>query len=76
MACFNENDAIVKCLIKHGADINKVNKNGETPLFWACYSRHEVIVIYLVENGAEIIIKIYNSLRIIFYNNNNISFNN
>ena len=45
---------IIKFLIKQGADINKVNKYGETPLFSAYHVGNEAIVKYLVEHGAEI----------------------
>lgn len=34
------NEAIVKYLVEHGADINKTNSNGSTPLFEACSNGH------------------------------------
>jgi len=43
-ACENENEAIIKYLVEHGADINKEKKDGETPLFKACKSGNEAIV--------------------------------
>jgi len=32
--------------VEHGADINKTNENGETPLFYACRYGNEIIVIH------------------------------
>ena len=32
-ACLNGNIHLVKYLVEHGADVNKENKNGETPLY-------------------------------------------
>lgn len=53
--------AVVKCdfeevkkLIKEGADVNYADKEGETPLFWACYGAHPNLAVYLIENGANI----------------------
>jgi ankyrin repeat protein len=47
---------LVQYLIEHGADINKENNEGETPLFKACRWGYdnEIIVQYLIENGADI----------------------
>ncbi|KAG4085464.1 hypothetical protein H8356DRAFT_1435281 [Neocallimastix lanati (nom. inval.)] len=39
------------------ADLNKINKNKETPLFMAGKSRNENLVKYLIEEGAAIAIK-------------------
>ena len=33
MACEYGNETIIKYLVELGADINKTNKDGETPLF-------------------------------------------
>ena len=32
------------CLVEHGADVNKENRNGETPLFMACVRRNKDLV--------------------------------
>jgi len=53
-ACKSKNEVIVKFLVKHGADINKEDEYGKTPLFYACLEGHENIVKYLIKYGAEI----------------------
>jgi len=55
-ACQSGNEAAVKFLLKHGANlaINKGNKNNVTPLFAACQKGHIAVVKYLVEQGADI----------------------
>ncbi|ORY38048.1 ankyrin [Neocallimastix californiae] len=50
----NGNEAIVKYLVEHGADVNKKDNYGENSLFKACRSGNEAIVKYLVEHGANI----------------------
>ena len=47
-------ETIVRYLVEHGADINKINKKGETPLSKAFDKGHENIIRYLVEHGAYI----------------------
>ena len=47
MACRDGNENIVKCLVEHGADINKENRKKETPLLIAKKGRNENIVNYL-----------------------------
>jgi len=46
--------AIVKCLIEHGADINKENKYCQTPLIKACKNGNEALVKYLLEHGVDV----------------------
>jgi len=41
-------------LVEKGANINKANENGETPLFISCKNGNEAIVKYLVKKGANI----------------------
>ncbi|ORX86825.1 ankyrin, partial [Anaeromyces robustus] len=48
------NEYITKYLVDHGADVNKEDINGNTPIFFACQSGNENIVKYLVEHGADI----------------------
>jgi len=40
--------------VEHGANVNKENNDGETPLFIACKFGNEIKVQYLVEHGANI----------------------
>ncbi|OUM65817.1 hypothetical protein PIROE2DRAFT_7147, partial [Piromyces sp. E2] len=44
-ACEDGKEEIVKYLNNHGANIMKGNKNGETPLFYACKNGNEVLFI-------------------------------
>ncbi|KAG4086286.1 ankyrin repeat-containing domain protein [Neocallimastix lanati (nom. inval.)] len=46
------NKNLVECLVKHGADINKINKNGETPINYAIYRKDFDIKRYLLNHGA------------------------
>jgi len=52
MACQYCSVNIVKYLVEHGADVNKENKDGDTPLIIAW--QDEEIVKYLIEHGADI----------------------
>lgn len=45
---------VVKCLVKHGANINSVSDTGSTPVRSACYMTHIEIVKFLIESGADI----------------------
>ena len=45
---------IIKYLVEHGADINKANEYGETPINLECEKGNETIVKNLVEHGADI----------------------
>ena len=44
----------VKLLIEKGADINKADNDGDTPLFVACQYKYMDVAKYLIENGADI----------------------
>ena len=45
----------MKYLVKEkGADVNKENNNGQTPLFSVCTYGNSEIVKYLVEHGANV----------------------
>ncbi|XP_033221547.1 poly [ADP-ribose] polymerase tankyrase-1-like [Belonocnema kinseyi] len=51
-ACVNEfRPEIVRLLLDHGADVNAVNKNHATPIF---YTKNELILELLIERGANI----------------------
>jgi ankyrin repeat protein len=46
--------SIAEYFIKHGAEIDIMNKNGETPLYLAAANGHTHLVRLLVASGAEI----------------------
>jgi len=52
-ACCHGNEAIVKYLVEHGANVN-LNGKYNTPLTAACKNGNESLVIYLIEHGANI----------------------
>jgi len=39
--------------VEHGADINKKNYSGETPLFEACHRGDEAMVKYLINHWSK-----------------------
>lgn len=52
---------IVKCLVKHGANVNSMSDTGSTPVRSACFMTHYEIVQFLVEQaGADISIPNFN----------------
>ncbi len=46
--------ATIKLLLKLGADVNAVDKNGETAMHGAAYRNHPKVVQLLAEHGAKI----------------------
>jgi cytohesin len=44
----------VQALLEAGADVNKVNDNGMTPLYVGAQEGHEAILQALIEAGADI----------------------
>jgi len=40
--------------VEHGADVNKEDQDGETPLFKACSIGNEAIVKYLIKCGVDV----------------------
>ena len=52
--------AVVRCLVKHGANVNSVSDTGSTPVRSACFMTHLDIVTYLVDKGADILKPNYN----------------
>jgi len=58
LACKNNSKSIIKCLLEHGADINKRDGNNMTPLGVACEQENENLVKYLLEHGANINCKV------------------
>jgi len=53
-ACIDGKFYFVKFFKELGMDINKIYKNGSTPLFYACRSGKINLVQYLIEHGADI----------------------
>jgi uncharacterized protein len=51
-ACDNGNLQLVKLLVLNGADVNRINDLGETPIFLAAQNRHWDVATWLVQNGA------------------------
>jgi len=45
---------IIKYLIEHGADINKGNWEGETPLLYTCYNKNEIFAKKFIEYLSDI----------------------
>ncbi|KAL6589898.1 hypothetical protein U3516DRAFT_921265 [Neocallimastix sp. 'constans'] len=45
-----ENEAVIKYLVDHGADVNEEDKRGEISLLKACLNGNEAIVQYLVKH--------------------------
>jgi len=56
LTCKNEyiNEEILKYLIEKGANVNKPDKDGNTPLIISCKSNNDNIVKYLIQNRADI----------------------
>ncbi|KAH1472028.1 hypothetical protein KXX06_006636, partial [Aspergillus fumigatus] len=46
--------AVVKQLIKKGADLQSKRNYGRTALSWAAENRHEAVVRQLVEKGVDL----------------------
>ena len=53
----NGSEDVVKVLVEGGADINKANNNGETPLHIASKNEKDKTIEFLVENGADLTIE-------------------
>jgi len=54
LPCKSGNEAIVRYLVEHGADINKEDRYSKTPLSMALEYKNEEVVRYLKELGAKI----------------------
>lgn len=66
--CLNGKDNLVHYFKNDfGMNINITNRNGETPLFYACKSRNVEVLKYLIEQGANINIKSKKGETPIFY---------
>ena len=52
--CEEGKENIIKYLIEHGAEVNKISPSCQTPLCCACEKGNEKIVKCLIEHGADI----------------------
>lgn len=57
----NDKPELTKYLLDHGADIEKTNNEGESPLFVAFIKRNLIIAQMLIENGAKLDVNAKNS---------------
>ena len=53
-AAKHNNTAVLKCLIKNGADINSVDSDGISALMFAVATGNVPNVNFLIENGADV----------------------
>ena len=53
-AAASGDEAMVRLLVEHGADVESRNPSNGTPLICAAEGRHEAIVDFLLMNGADI----------------------
>ena len=52
-AAENGREAVVKLLLKDGADLESKDSYDQTPLWWAVENGHESVVKLLLERGAD-----------------------
>jgi len=52
-ACGHGKTAIVEWLIDHGADLDALDGDDKTPLFYADLGHHETVADYLIAKGAD-----------------------
>ena len=55
LACWHRNAQIVSTLLDAGADVNKADQRGWSPLIIAAYHNYADIVERLIEAGAEVL---------------------
>lgn len=68
LACASGNIRIVKLLVKKGYDINRKNKEGATPLFYALFSERDQkrrCFNYLILNKADLNIRDENGMSVL-----------
>ena len=54
MAAQNGNETVVQVLLEAGADVNKADDSGVTPLCMAAQNGNETVVRALIEAGADV----------------------
>ena len=58
---------VIEYLVEKGANINWADKEGRTPLFWACYSGNINRVSYFIKHGADVNHVSYEGKTPLFY---------
>jgi len=53
VAADNGHRQVVRTLVAHGADLNRLNRHGHTPLTCAVLSRQSSVVRLLIRLGAD-----------------------
>ena len=53
VAVLGNNSTIIKCLIAHNLPLNANDRNGATPLHWACSCGNEMAIKLLLQSGAD-----------------------
>jgi ankyrin repeat protein len=53
LAAYHGNAAAVRALLAHGADVNRINDRGQTPLAGAVFKGEREIVTALLAAGAD-----------------------
>ena len=51
------NTDVLDILLEYGADVDAVNEDGATSLFYSCQSNNQFAASVLIENGANVRIK-------------------
>ncbi len=53
LAAYNGHAELAKGLVERGADVNRINDRGQSPLAGVVFRGYDEIVTFLVENGAD-----------------------
>lgn len=53
LASYHGHADLVKLLLQHGADPNRLNDRGQSPLAGAVFKMHEAVIEALLEGGAD-----------------------
>ncbi|KAK8951221.1 ADP-ribosylation factor GTPase-activating protein AGD4 [Platanthera zijinensis] len=52
LACHVGNPVMIELLLQFGADINKMDFHGRTPLHWSIFRKNDALAKYLIRRGA------------------------
>ncbi|KAL2210801.1 hypothetical protein CC79DRAFT_1331198 [Sarocladium strictum] len=53
LAAYHGHAGLVKLLIQHGADPNRLNDRGQSPLAGAVFKKEDAVIDTLLEGGAD-----------------------